>query len=177
MDRLNWYVSRLIDALPWLTMLAWGSVVVLVITSGYLVTLRQRVPVEPVISTVEPSDTTVSQPQITLSPELQILHDLPELPEVTKAIATLYGFAAQHQLKLQEVVYQDQQLKDEPLLRYSVDFTVTQTYPRIKAFVLDMLASMPYLALEQIQMERDDIQAAQIEARLRFRLFMERDNE
>jgi len=178
MDRLNWYWSRLLDSLPWLTLLAWGSVLVLVVASGYLLTLLQRAPLEAAISADSPVKIQKAESQVLrVSPELQLLEAAPELAQVTKAIATLYQLAEQHQLNLQEVMYQDQQQQDEPLLRYSVDFTVTQSYPLIKAFVLDMLAAMPYLALEQIQLEREDINNPQIQARLTFRLFLERDNE
>lgn len=178
MDRLNWYWSRLLDSLPWLTFLAWGSVLVLVVASGYLLMLLQRPPLETVVSADSPVEIQKAESQVLrVSPELQLLTAAPELAQVTKAIATLYQLAEQHQLNLQEVVYQDQQQQDEPLLRYSVDFTVTQSYPLIKAFVLDMLAAMPYLALEQIQLEREDINNPQIQARLTFRLFLERDNE
>lgn len=178
MDRLNWYVSRLLDSVPWLTMLAWGSVGVLVLTSGYLLLLMQRPPIdETQLSPVTPVDVQGVEPRTLVSPESALLQAVPELGEVTKEIATLYRLAAQHQLTLQEVVYQDQQQQGESLLRYSVDFTVTQSYPLIKAFVLDMLAAMPYLALEQIKLEREDINSPQIEAQLRFRLFLERENE
>jgi|GEM_PF-4444422 len=176
MDRLNWYVSRLLDSVPWLTMLAWGSVGVLVLTSGYLLLLMQRPPMdETQLSPVTPVDVQDVEPRTLVSPESALLQAVPELGEVTKEIATLYRLAAQHQLTLQEVVYQDQQQQGESLLRYSVDFTVTQSYPLIKAFVLDMLAAMPYLALEQIKLEREDINSPQIKAQLRFRLFLERE--
>lgn len=180
MDRLNWYFSRLIDSVPWLTMMAWSSVGVLVLASGYLLLLLQRPPVDvnaTQLSSVTSENVQQVEPRIIVSPESALIQAVPELGQVTKAIATLYRLAAQHQLILQEVVYQDQQQQDESLLRYSVDFTVTQSYPLIKAFVLDMLAAMPYLALDQIKLEREDINSPQIEAQLRFRLFLERENE
>jgi hypothetical protein len=177
MDRLNWYWARVLDNLPWLSILAWLSVFSLVVASGYLLLLLQRPPPEAVVAAVSPEAPGQMQIQRKVAPDLQLVNAAPELAQVTHAIATLYGLAAQHKLDLQEVVYQDQQQQDEPLLRYSVDFNVTQSYPLIKAFVLDMLAAMPYLALEKIQLEREDIQSPQIEAQLTFRLFLERDNE
>lgn len=177
MDRLNWYWSRLLDSLPWLTFLAWLSVFTLVVASGYLLLLLQRPPPETVVAAVTSDAAEKTEPQRIISPDLQLVDAAPELAQVTHAIATLYGLAAQHKLDLEEVVYQDLQQQDEPLLRYSVDFTVTQTYPLIKAFVLDMLSAMPYLALEKMQLEREDIKGPKIEAQLTFRLFLERDNE
>ncbi len=176
MSRLHWYLSRRLDRLPILTLFAWLSVLTLVAAMIWLLTLIQNQPVE---QTVSPADKTESVTAV-IRPGQQtgdeLLAGAPKLAQITLAIETLYRVAEQHQLRLQEVVYQDQHTQGEPLVQYAIDFSVQQRYPQIKAFLTQLLATLPYLALEQVSFERHDIQGGQIQSHFRFKLFLEREN-
>lgn len=178
MNRLRWYLARRLDQLPVLTVLAWLSVVMLIAAMIWLLALVQSQPehiAEPQTETAVPDTVTIVTPK--RSSEAELLSGAPKLVQVTSAIDTLYRLSDQHQLNLEEVMYQDQHVPGEPLVMYSIDFDVKQGYPQIKAFITDLLAAIPYLALEQVSFEREDIHDRQIQSHFRFKLFLEREHE
>lgn len=174
MSRLHWYLSRRLDQLSVLTLLAWLSVIALIIAVFWLVSLLRTPPVEQV---QQPDEVEQSVTVVTSNASSDLLSGAPKLVQVTKAVETLYQTATQHQLTLEEVVYQDQQSENKQLVQYAIDFGVQQSYPRIKAFMTELLAALPYLALEQVSFERDDINNGQIQSHLRFKLFLDREDE
>lgn len=175
MNRLHWYFSRQLEKIPVLTLLAWLSLITLLATLLWLF-LLSRTPQPIQTEQANQVDKTVTVLTSTTSSE-DLLEGAPKLMQVTNAVEILYRVAQQHQLMLEEVVYQDQQSKDKQLVQYAIDFSVEQSYPRIKAFLIELLAALPYLALEQISFERDDIQNGQIQSHFRFKLFLDREDE
>jgi hypothetical protein len=176
MNRLSWYLARRQDHLSLLTVLAWLSVLLLIAAMFWLFSLLQLRPAEQNMPSSGPEETVTL-----IMPEREAGHQLltsaPKLVQVTQAIETLYQVAAAHQLSLQEVVYQDQQTEGETLVIYAIDFNVQQAYPQLKEFLIDLLAALPYLALEQVSFERKDIAQTQIQSHFRFKLFLEREHE
>lgn len=175
MNRLNWYLTRKLEQLPVLTLLAWLSVITLIAAMLWLFLLTRAPEPEETQQTAPVEKTTTIISATSSSDEL--LAGAPKLVQVTNAVETLYRVAQQHQLSLEEVVYQDQQSRDKRLVQYAIDFRVEQSYPRLKAFLIELLAALPYLALEQVSFEREDIQNGQIQSHFRFKLFLERENE
>lgn len=173
MNRLNWFISRRLERLPLLTLMAWLSLIALLIASVWLVILA-RTPMPESEDSLEKVQNTVTV--VTANPSSELLSGAPKLVQVTHAVETLYRVARQHQLTLEEVIYQDQQSQSKALVEYLIDFQVQQSYPRVKAFVTELLAALPYLALEQISFERNEIENAQIQSRMQFKLFLERDD-
>ncbi len=172
MNRLRWYLARQGDRIPLLTLLAWLTVISLIAAMLWLFMLKS-IP-EP----VQQSETQQNnQVQTLIQPSSEVLlAGAPKLVQVTRSLEILYQLAEQHQLSLEEVVYQDRPTQDSVLLEYAIDFRVQQTYPRIKAFITELLVAIPYLALEQISFEREDINSNQIQSHCRFKLFLERGN-
>lgn len=174
MNRLHWFLSRQLEKIPVLTLLAWLSVIALIIVMFWLIVLM-RTP-QPAQS-MAPEQVEKTFTSVTSNASSDLLSGAPKLIQVTHAVEALYRVAEQHQLVLEEVIYQDQQSRDKSLVEYAINFRVMQSYPRLKAFMIELLAALPYLALEQISFERDDIQKGQIQSHFRFKLFLERENE
>lgn len=176
MSRLNWYLSRQAEALPVLTLLAWLSMLTVIALLFWLFLLTSQTPQMQPKQAVDTTETTTVI-VTTASPDKALLAGAPKIVQVTTAIQQLYKVADQHRLNLEEVVYQDQQTKGEPLLQYAIDFTVKQSYPELKAFMTELLAALPYLALEQVSFEREDINTNELLSRFRFKLFLESEHE
>lgn len=173
MNRLNWFFSRRLEQLPLLTITAWVSVIALLLAGIWLMILSRT----PMPQTVEkPENTQNAVTVVTTNPSNELLSGTPKLVQVTNAVETLYRVAQQHQLNLEEVIYQDHQSQTKALVEYLIDFRVDQSYPRIKAFVTELLIALPYLALEQMSFERDEIDNERVQSHLRFKLFLEKDN-
>lgn len=176
MNSLRWYLSRRADEMPLLSLLVWLAVLCVIALMIWLFAIQQKS--SPTINNEELSHSeqvTVITPE--LSQDRVLLAGAPKSVQVTTAIQTLYHVAEQHRLRLEEVVYQDQQAKDQPLIQYAIDFTVEQSYPDLKAFLTELLAGLPYLALEQVSFEREDINNDRVMSRFRFKLFLEREHE
>jgi len=60
---------------------------------------------------------------------------------------------------------------DDRLLRYRINLPVSGSYPQIRAFVLEVLRTVPAAALDDIQLRRD-ASGNNLEARLRFTLYL-----
>lgn len=174
MNRLHWFLARRFDELPILSLMAWLSVLILIVVLIWLVVETQSQPEQ--MTAIE-TDETVTIISSDKSPDAELLAGAPKLAQVTHAIDTLYRVSSQHQLNLQEVLYQDQLVPGEPLVIYSIDFDVEQTYPQIKAFLSELLATLPYLALDQVSFEREDIKDTVIKSHFRFKLFLDREHE
>lgn len=176
MSSLRWYLSRRADALPLLSLLAWLAVFCAVALMVWLFMLQNQPSPHASSTDSAPSEqVTVITPRV--SQDEALLAGAPKAVQVTSAIQILYQVAQRHQLRLEEVVYQDQQAKNHPLIQYAIDFTVEQGYPELKAFMTELLAALPYLALEQVSFEREDIETNTVTSRFRFKLFLERDHE
>lgn len=176
MNRLNWIIARQFDRLPLLTMLAWLSVILLVLIMVWFFMLFATTPSSDNSQRQPVGDTTVITPA-PLSSVNDVLSSAPQVKQVTDVIETMFRLASKHQINLEEVVYQNQDDTTLPLIRYSIDFSVEQSYPRIKVFITDLLQQLPYLALDQVSFEREEIQSRRIHSRLRFILFMGKDHE
>lgn len=176
MSSLRWYLSRRADEMPLLTLLAWLAVFCVVAVMVWLFVLMSQTSSKPESVDVTPEEqVTLLTPQ--LSRDKALLAGAPKAVQVTSAIETLYQVAERHRLRLEEVIYQDQQTKNQPLIQYAIDFTVEQGYPELKAFMTELLAALPYLALEQVSFEREEINSDKVMSRFRFKLFLEREHE
>lgn len=176
MSSLRWYFSRHADEMPLLSVLAWLSVLCLIAVLLWLFALQSQISQRENTSAIRPTQQIlVTSPNV--SDDRELLAGAPKSEQVTAAIQTLYQVAEQHRLRLEEVVYQDQQAKNQPLIHYAIDFTVEQGYPELKGFMTELLAALPYLALEQVSFEREDINTSKVKSRFRFKLFLEKAHE
>jgi len=102
------------------------------------------------------------------------LRKAPALPRerAEAALPRLFAAARHHGLTLDEGRYAETGKAGESH-RLRIDLPVSGTYPALRAFLAEVLDDNPALALETLELSRDDIESTQLEARLRFMLNLE----
>ena len=96
----------------------------------------------------------------------------PATDSVPRALGTVHKAARRHDLTLEKGEYKLVREPNFPLLRYQVTLPVAGRYADIRGFVNRVLDSLPNAAVDQLILKRDDIGAGQIEARVRFSLYL-----
>lgn len=173
MRKLHWFLARLNDRvglvgwIAWLlfgTVMLYGFYVFLPVQHSLLALKLHPVAQEKMQQTV----------YITQSPADQFFATMPSLDVVTSSIQALFDVADKQHIAINEVVYKDEQKTGDRVVRYTMSFSVRASYPMIKAFVVDVLAALPYLALEQLTFERNETDLSSVSAQLRFTLYLVR---
>lgn len=171
MTRLSWYLHRTAERLSPLNWL------ILLLSLAIAVVLTQLWPMSsPTVSQTEtfapaqlPSGALPSLPASIL-----FMQQAPPVAEVTDAISALAVLAEAHQIPIREVGYQDGIRPGSGLLAYKINFSVEADYPRLRVFIADTLAELPYLALQQLTIQRDEISSQQLRVDLQFTRYMRR---
>ncbi len=175
MIRLRWYFYRGMDNVPPVTLLAWlGFIAVIWVALALWLPVQftlQKTESEPEIAV--PKTVHIEKQELTQVDAF--LAAAPDIEQVSHAIETLFDVAANHHVNVQEVIYRDEIRPGEPILNYMIDFSVQNTYPNIKRFMTTLLATTPYLALEQISFERDSINSSQVKTHFKFKLYLDHE--
>ena len=90
----------------------------------------------------------------------------PELLRKINAAAEAKG------IELQSGEYRMQHSAGAPLARYEITLPIKGSYVQIRGFVADVLAAIPAAVLEDVNLRRDSVGNAQIEARVRFTVYL-----
>ncbi|MDH5259740.1 MAG: hypothetical protein OEX07_17130, partial [Gammaproteobacteria bacterium] len=168
----HWLAMRLAERVGLTGWIAWLLLITVALYAyyvflpdqQYLLTLKQR-PVE-----VQQSQQIVYDPP----PAEQFFAKMPQIEQITSSIQILFDEAKKYHLVINEVIYQDEQKLADEAVRYSMTFSIAASYPEIKAFIIDTLAALPFLALEQLTFERNEVNSDDVSAHLRFTLYMVR---
>lgn len=99
---------------------------------------------------------------------------LPPQDEATAWLERLYQAAGKEKLTLARGEYSLQTDADSRLARYQIVMPVRGDYGQIRRFLRTALAGVPHLALEEVSFQRQSIAETQLEARIRFTLFLQR---
>ncbi len=86
----------------------------------------------------------------------------------------LNDIATQHDIELDIGNYAMSKTDAGRLNQFRITLPIQATYPQIRAFISDSLAAMPALALESAAFKRDQVDEDFIDARIVFRLFLEK---
>ena len=107
---------------------------------------------------------------------------LPAAEEIPQAIADLFNAARHAGLTLRQGSYRavgdKTGVKSNPqaaaggMLRYQISLPVQGDYPAVRGFVTEALEQQPSLALDSMRLQRDLIGNAEIDAELRFTLYL-----
>lgn len=102
---------------------------------------------------------------------------LPGAERMPEAIAHLFSAAKHAGLTLQQGAYRavgEKSGSPQPnsLLRYQISLPVKGDYPAVRAFVAEALEREPSLALDAIRLTREHMGAGEIDAELRFTLYL-----
>jgi len=85
----------------------------------------------------------------------------------------LFALARRHQLELLQGTYRYNRVQGEKLARYEVTLPVKGTYAQIRRFLAAALNDIPVASLDRIAFERKRAADSQVEAAIRFTLFVE----
>jgi hypothetical protein len=110
-----------------------------------------------------------SDPEVSAGKFVNSLPSRAQLPAVLVLVA---GQAELANLQLQEGTYQMTTAKSGGLARYQLAFPVKGSYLAVRQFVDGTLAAVPAAALESIRMERKDVSSGELEAELKFVVFV-----
>ena len=95
-----------------------------------------------------------------------------------KALGTsyvrLWRLAQRHGVSLKQAEFKLTDAGQDEFQRYAIRVPVTADYPSLRAFVLDALADIPSLALEDMALRREDSKSLLLDAHLGFILFVRR---
>ncbi|MBL0726171.1 hypothetical protein [Piscinibacter sp. HJYY11] len=90
------------------------------------------------------------------------------------SLGALHAVARKHGLQLDQAEFKLSGDARDPLWRYAIVLPVKTDYRALRRFTQDALRTLPGLALEEVSLRRGDARAAQVEAQLRFVLFLHR---
>jgi hypothetical protein len=90
-----------------------------------------------------------------------------------RQLERLFALAQKHRLELMQGSYRYNRAPGEKLARYEVTLPVKGTYAQIRRFLAAALNDIPVAALDRIAFERKHARENQVEASIRFTLFVE----
>ena len=108
--------------------------------------------------------------------ELAKFYDFFTDAHLTEWLNKLYAAAAAQKLVLEQGEYRITPDKSGKLARYQITLPVKGSYLQIRQFVAQALADVPVAALEDINFKRETIGTTQIDARIKFTLFLGADS-
>ena len=94
---------------------------------------------------------------------------------VTAWLDKLYTAAATEELQLDQGEYRLVNDKSGKLLRYQITLPVTGSYLQLRQFIERALVDVPVAALDDISFKRENINATQVQARIKLTLFLRAD--
>lgn len=171
MRKLQWMLARTGECMgaPGLAALALAACTLLYLplvlwpTQQQLVALEQ-VPLRGKVASPPPAPATAAASQF--------LAGLPASDTLPAQLQSLFGIAAQYELDLGEVAYKWERNQGARVLRYQVNFTADAPYPDTRAFLADVLATLPHAALEQLSFNRDSVQSDSVRTTVRLTLHL-----
>lgn len=99
---------------------------------------------------------------------------LPEQQAATDALKVIYQAAAKTGIRVQRGEYRLVAEPGSPLARYQVVMPLHGDYAQIRGFLREALARVPHMGLEEVSFERQSIAQSQIDARIRFTVYLRR---
>jgi hypothetical protein len=99
----------------------------------------------------------------------------PPREQIGAALDDFSRLAVQNQLTLPSGDYKFTESKNLRLARYEIHFPVRGSYAQVYSLIAAALNAMPNLALDEIAIKRESRLAGEIEAQLRFSLYLRQD--
>lgn len=97
---------------------------------------------------------------------------LPASTGATEAIDAIHRSASAHGVKLASGEYRLARDGGARLLRYQITLPARASYPQLRAWVAELMNTVPSAALDEISFRRDDVGSDSVEARVRLTLFL-----
>jgi hypothetical protein len=120
-----------------------------------------------------PGTLVVAAPPPSANENLALFQEtLGEKQYAEQHVKALFGLAAKAGLSLQQGEYKTGYDKASRVATYQITLPVKGSYQAIWQFALGALRELPFAALDDIGFRRENIGDAQVEARLRFTLYL-----
>jgi hypothetical protein len=171
MQQIKWTLTRFADAL------GLPGLLTLALVLGLLLFFPlARWPAQHRLAEAEAASmkSGASRPGSAESPAGVFLDKFPRPETLSQELQTIFDTAEGYGLALDEVSYRKVRKQDERLERYLVDFAVDAPYPDTRAFLGDVLATIPSVALDQLSLTRDSVKSSEAHIRVRLTLFLVR---
>ncbi len=174
---LRWWAQRATAVIGWP---GWGGVVLLVAALfTYLAWVPERVrrleALRADTATLKQRIEEAARSGIPLrgsEAELGRFYDFFATAPLTAWLDKLYVAADTAQLTLEQGEYRTIADPSGKLVRYQVTLPVKGTYVQIRRFIDLALTEVPVAALDEVRFKRENIATTQMEARVRFTLFL-----
>ncbi|MDQ2820599.1 MAG: hypothetical protein M3Y65_09405 [Pseudomonadota bacterium] len=125
------------------------------------------------VQAAAPAPVAVVSPEASANQNLALFYaSLGERQTSGQQVKTLFDIAAKTGLVLRQGEYKAAYDQNGKLHTYQVTLPVKGSYAAIWQFALLSLRAIPFAALDDIGFRRDDIQAAGVDARVRFTLYL-----
>lgn len=99
---------------------------------------------------------------------------LPGQMDATSAINRIYALANAEGITLKRGEYSMGIDAKSRLVRYQMTLPLVGSYPQLRRFIHAVMLAIPAVALEDIDLRRDDIGTTQLEGRIRLTLYLSR---
>jgi hypothetical protein len=96
----------------------------------------------------------------------------PAIDSIPDVLGEVQQAARNNGLLLEKGEYRLTQEREFPVGRYQITLPVRGSYPQVRGFVNDVLDAVPAAALEDLAMKREAAGDPELEARVRFTLFV-----
>lgn len=172
-----WRIKRALIKLRWPGL---AGLALLVFTAGLTVfsieSTRQRLKAldrETVTLKARLGKRDINTPTATGRSQLSNFYAFFPLPEnVPELLSRINRSASEHQLLLEKGEYKLNREAEFGLARYQVTLPVSGQYADVRGFVNDVLEVVPSAAVEELTLKRQSIDIPELEARVRFILFL-----
>jgi hypothetical protein len=115
---------------------------------------------------------TVAAPQTAASRRAQFYDALPAQQQVTQHIDRVYAAATAEGLTLLHGEYSGADAPTAGLVRYRIVLPVKGSYGQVRRFITAATAAIPGLVLDDLNVQRQTVAEAQVEARVHLSLFL-----
>lgn len=99
---------------------------------------------------------------------------LPQESSAPEHISAIFNAADASGIDLDKVEYALVREHTAGLSRYQVILPVQGTYPDIRRFIIELLNTMPALAINELSFKREDVSSPEVEARVRLTIYLGR---
>jgi hypothetical protein len=169
LQKLHWQIVRFVArtnvATKFATVLLIGLLLLYFFAYRPQAAVLQHLIAEQTVASANHADI---QPESALSAYLMTF---PKIDARAAKINTLMDIANQQHVLLDEVRYNVDATSSEnakPIFSpYHVEFSVFATYPEIHQFLSQVLIKMPYVALERLDLSREDVQEEVVETHIK----------
>lgn len=115
------------------------------------------------------SGTVLETPQLRAA---TFVENLPTVTDMPRIMSGIVAVAATTGIELERGTYEFVAADGDAIARYQVTLPISGTYPKVREFVENVLASAPSVALESMRIERGKVSDQVISADLKFSILL-----